>query len=453
MSGYALELNDADIVAWDATHELLRDSGYAYLGSTPWRFGAAAAATARLHPHDTLTAHFSQIDAPRIGVTAVAAAEVVYRQMQTWRTALTDSSGIWLTSSAATGTQLGTLLGVAQSAGLTIGVLLDRAVAAASALPVEGTVFCIDVELERGVITEVYLQSGRATRRAVLVLPELGMRHLYDVWAKGFARHMVQATRFDPLHVAATEQALFDVLPGWLEQLTRSARIDDAVIEADSGRYAIEYRAAHAIADAAESFKVLTGKLHAMRRARQRATILLSASSARLPGLLDALLEFADCDVFTAKVGQSAQAAIGALDTAPMEAPASSLLLSMPHHPYPGWIPVRIAAAPTDDATLATHVVVAGRVFSLTGPAIVVGTAAEELHSGERGVQIAPSVAGVSRRHCSLIVEGGQPFILDHSRFGSFLNDERVTTRALVRVGDRLRLGNPGVELTFVRME
>ncbi len=453
MSGYALELNDAEIVAWDATHELLRDSGYAYLGSSPWRFGAAAAHCARLHPHDTLTAQYSQMDAPRIGATTISAAELIYRQVRTWRAALADSPGIWLTSGAASGAQLGILLGIAQTAGLTIGALLDRAVAAASALPVEGTVFCIDVELERGLITEVQLHAGRTTRRSVAVLPELGLRPLYDAWSKGFARQMVQATRFDPLHVAATEQALFDALPEWLEQLTCHARIDEAAIEAASGRYVIEYRAAHAVADTADAYRVLTAKLHALRRASQRASILLTATAARLPGLLEAVQEFPDCDVFTANVGQAAQAAIGALDAATLAAPATSLLLAMPHHPYPGWVPVRVAAAPVEDAATATHVVFAGRALPLAGAPIMVGTTSDEVRRDARSLPIPASVAGVSRRHCSLIVEGGQPFILDHSRFGSFLNEERVTTRALVRVGDRLRLGNPGVELTFVRME
>ncbi len=449
MAVYALELNDADIVAWDATHELLRDGGYAYLGSTPWRFGAAAAASARLHPHDTLTAYFSQIDAARVGATNLSAAEVAYPQMLTWSGVLKDAPGIWLVSSGANGVQLGTLLGIAQTAGLNIRALADRAVAAVSALPVEGVVYCIDVELERGVITEVHLHAGRAVRRGVALLPELGLRGLYDAWSKGFARQMVQATRFDPLHVALTEQALFDALPGWLDQLTRSARIEEAVIEADSGRYVIEYRAAHAAAEVADQFRSLTAKLHAMRRAREKAAILLTATAARLPGLMDALQEFGDCDVYTAKSGQAAQAAIGALDPASLSESAAQLLLAMPHHPYPAWICARAAAAPVEDAATATHVVFAGRALSLAGTPITVGTAA----GGARSVQVPAAVAGVSRQHCSLILDGGQPFIEDHSRFGSFLNDELVTGRALVRVGDRLRLGNPGVELSFVRME
>jgi hypothetical protein len=257
--------------------------------------------------------------------------------------------------------------------------------------------------------------------------------------------------------VAATEQALFNALPGWLEQLTRAPSIEEAVVEADSGRYGIEYRAANAIADVADACRVLSARLHAMRRAGQRASILLTATAARLPGLLEALLTFPDCDIFTAKVGQAAQAAIGAMDAATLTAPATSLLLAMPHHPYPGWIAVRVAAAPIEDAATATHVVFAGRAVSLAGPAIIVGSDVGGVRDGSpgsaRSVQIPATVAGVSRRHCSLILDAGQPFILDHSRFGSFLNEERVTTRAPIRVGDRLRLGNPGVELTFVRME
>ena len=108
---------------------------------------------------------------------------------------------------------------------------------------------------------------------------------------------------------------------------------------------------------------------------------------------------------------------------------------------------MRAAVAP-DAGTAATHVVYGGRALALSTQPLLVGTA-----EAPRGVLIPASVAGVSRRHCSLMLDGGQAFVVDHSRFGSFVNDERIHSRALLRVGDRLRLGNPGVELSFVRME
>ncbi len=446
MGTYALELNDADIVAWDVGAERLRDSGHALVGEPPWLFGAAAAASARLRPHLSLTTHWSEIDAGQVAGLPFAAAEVAYRQMLTWAESLRADAGVWLVSPAATHGQLGVLLGVAQAAQLPVAVLADRAAAAVSALPVQGTVFCVDVELERGIVSEVQVHEGRVARHRVAVLPELGQRPLHVALAKGFAARMVQQLRFDPLHDATTEQALFDALPGWLTTLAHGGGIAEAAVASGASRYAIEYRAAHAAADLGAAFRLLTAKLHGLRRAQSAAAILLTATAARLPGLMDALQEFADCPVFSAPSGQAAQAALG-LAAAPGTQESPSLLLTLAHHPYEAWLPVRAAVAP-DAGTAATHVVYGGRALALSTQPLLVGTA-----EAPRGVLIPASVAGVSRRHCSLMLDGGQAFVVDHSRFGSFVNDERIHSRALLRVGDRLRLGNPGVELSFVRME
>lgn len=454
MPGYALDLNDADINVWDVGRELLRDSGYAYLGGTPWAFGAAASVSARLYPRETSTAHFAQIDASAAGSPPVAAAEILYQQFKSWEKTLGTAPGVWLVSPAATPAQLGLLLGIAQAAGLHVAALADRAVAAASALPFEGTVFCVDVELERGLVSEVRIHAGRAQRQRVLIVPELAQRALYDAWSKAFAARMVQETRFDPLHTASSEQALFDALPRWLGVLMHEDRIEAASIEAGGVRYAIEYRATHAAADAAPNFRAMAAALHGLRRAREPAAILLTAGAARLPGLVAALDEFQDCDVFTAKSGQAAQAALGDVNLAAAGSTARALLLSLPHNPYHSWLPARPAAAhsegsPSGDLQAATHVVFAGRAMSLTSEPVVVGTAPV----GARTLLIPASVAGVSRVHCSLSLQAGHAFVQDHSRHGSFLNDEFVENRAILKVGDRLRLGNPGTELTFVRLD
>ena len=454
MVGYALELNDADIIAWDVARERLREPGYAGYDGKGWTFGAAAAASARLRPRDTSAVHFAQIDAAAAGPLPVPAAEVAYQQMRRWADTLGPVPGVWLASSAATPAQLGLLLGVSQAAGLDVAALADRAVAAVSALPFEGTVYCVDVELERAFVTEVLVHSGRAQRHGALLVPEMGLRTLYDAWSKAFAARMVSETRFDPLHTAGSEQALFDSLPQWLDTLRREDRIEEAGIEAGGVRYAIEFRAAHAANDVAPNYRALALALHAARRAREPAALLLTATAARLPGLIAALDDFQDCDVFTAKSGQAAQAALGVVELSARGGAAAALLLALPHNPYHSWLPARPAtaaagAAADADVQTATHVVFGGRAISLTAEPVIVGTAP----TGARTLPIPASVAGVSRVHCSLSMVAGRAFVQDHSRFGCQLNDEFVDNRAIVKVGDRLRLGNPGVELTFVRME
>jgi pSer/pThr/pTyr-binding forkhead associated (FHA) protein len=44
----------------------------------------------------------------------------------------------------------------------------------------------------------------------------------------------------------------------------------------------------------------------------------------------------------------------------------------------------------------------------------------------------------------------GEVVLIDHSAFGTFVNGERVSERVRVHAGDRVRLGEPGVELALI---
>ena len=59
-------------------------------------------------------------------------------------------------------------------------------------------------------------------------------------------------------------------------------------------------------------------------------------------------------------------------------------------------------------------------------------------------------LAGVSRRHCTFLREAAETVLVDHSRHGTFVNGERVFERVRVHAGDRVRLGEPGVELALI---
>jgi pSer/pThr/pTyr-binding forkhead associated (FHA) protein len=48
------------------------------------------------------------------------------------------------------------------------------------------------------------------------------------------------------------------------------------------------------------------------------------------------------------------------------------------------------------------------------------------------------------------VQDNGQIVLLDHSSFGTFVNGERVAERVRVHAGDRIRLGEPGVELALI---
>ena len=109
-------------------------------------------------------------------------------------------------------------------------------------------------------------------------------------------------------------------------------------------------------------------------------------------------------------------------------------------HAEPG--PARSPDAPT-------HVLLAGTAREIRDEPLVLGQA---LPDGVRGIRLDDAGEGISRSHCSLFRRGEETLVEDHSSHGTFLNGERVEGRAALAVGDRLRIGSPGVELQLIKV-
>jgi hypothetical protein len=103
--------------------------------------------------------------------------------------------------------------------------------------------------------------------------------------------------------------------------------------------------------------------------------------------------------------------------------------------------------APAAPARRPTHVLLDSVVHAITAEPLVVGTAPPE---GARRLRLAGETAGVSRAHCRLFESAGEALVEDLSTWGTFLNGERVAGRAVLAVGDRIRVGSPGIELVLI---
>jgi len=96
-----------------------------------------------------------------------------------------------------------------------------------------------------------------------------------------------------------------------------------------------------------------------------------------------------------------------------------------------------------------SHLLLNGQVYAFGGgEPLVIGRAP----TGPRTIALAEGLAGVSRRHCTLTSGGNETVLVDHSSFGTYVNGERVAERVRVCAGDRVRIGDPGVELSLVRV-
>jgi pSer/pThr/pTyr-binding forkhead associated (FHA) protein len=102
----------------------------------------------------------------------------------------------------------------------------------------------------------------------------------------------------------------------------------------------------------------------------------------------------------------------------------------------------------TPAALRPTHVLYQGRAFRIDEQPLTVGWSV----AGKRQLALPASLPGISRSHCSLVRRNGAVLIEDHSTYGSFVNDERVQGRTTLAVGDRLRVGTPGITLDLIQI-
>src|SRR5690606_8387261 len=106
----------------------------------------------------------------------------------------------------------------------------------------------------------------------------------------------VRKTRFDPLHEAANEQRLLDLLPGWLETLEHEERVVLSMSHAER-TFEVELEREQFIAAAERHYAELQKLVQGARVAGMPIELRVSRRDARMPGLMDRLRKWHECEV------------------------------------------------------------------------------------------------------------------------------------------------------------
>jgi hypothetical protein len=346
--------------------------------------------------------------------------------------------------------QLGLLVGVANECGGAVRGLVDAGLAAASTVPPSACMLHLDLQLHQASATllEHARADGLLRRARYELLPGAGELAFRQALAASIASSFVRDTRFDPLHRAATEQRLHDLLPGWMRTL---AELDETEAELEFGTTTYRVRLTRAQATAA--VETLTGEvLRLVQSARPPGALLhlcFSPRVAAVPGLVARLAGLRDCVMVELGHGAAARGALLAADAIVRPAEAIALVHRLP----------LVSPASTDDGALTvvavpaeaipTHVLFGGRAWPITAVPLTLGWSVGAV---PRALTLPAGIAGVSRAHCTLQHCDGQAVVADHSTYGTFVNDERVGGVVTLKVGDVLRLGAPGVSLELIRV-
>jgi len=406
------------------------------------RFGRAALAAARGRPDEVSLGHWRELGRNETAARNVALE--VHAHLRALGVADRVEAVVAVPADLDAGA-LTALRGALSAAGADVRDFIDSATLTAAAV----------IDRSHYVVLDAGWRSATATRVAggaecrfeeAFVSERANLLDVYDLWLIAVAAAMVKNTRFDPLLSLDVEQRLFADLPTLAARAATEGKVE-AAVEADGARFAVTVDA-QMFADAAQPFyRELARLTRSARIAGEGTALVLPAESRRWPGFLPKLLELEQDGVVIAPAGIAAVAA--SLQSAAGESPRLRRHLArVADHSLAADIEY-VASVSTSPARAlpVTHILFGGDSMRFPDVGLLIGT--DEVSNAPH-IALPRAAAGVSRRHCSLRRDGDRTVLVDHSRFGTWVNGARVRERATVRPGDRVRVGTPGVEFTLI---
>lgn len=459
MGTLALELNDAEVLAARSmpdgrTQVLVRSPGYAVVDGGPLLTGRDAYRASRLKPRFRTTRFWEALDTsplPKPLPPKLTHADLVHAHLSdVWNRTRRDVDRVaLLVPGWYTDAQLGLLLGIARALELPVNDLVDSGLAGALELDAPESVH-VDVHLHRTAAARLS-RGVRVTREELRLETGTGLVPLVDAWVTLVARTFVHQTRFDPLHRAETEQRLYDALPLVLDELGS----DEATlvsIEASGKDHRVELSRSAVVAAALPYYREIVALAASLMREDEPLPVALSHRAARLPGLAELVERDLAPRVSMLAEHAPAENVLKRLSSLPRRSPDASALTfvtSLPVDPRPVVVPPPVAS--WDRVALApTHVLRDGVAHAIEPGPFVLGTALPE---GARGLELPAETPGVSKRHALLERREGAVVVEDESRYGCWVNGERVDRQAVLAIGDRLRLGPSGPELLLIEVK
>lgn len=448
MHPFVIELNDRAVAFARDGQVLSLAPSAVWDGSTGELPGSNAWGALRRHPTATSTRHLGMLLSQSSAIdrtVALVAAEWANRL-----TAQAPTSGekVWIATPAHASTQgLRALLAIARKLTLPVDGFVDAAVASVAALGVQQqSAIVLEVGLHHAAATYVDRDGTQVRRRRTVETERGGLMSFYQGWLELVSTTLVKRTRFDPLHDASTEQQLFDLLAACAGNAARQGSAQ-AVVTKGTERFEVVLTSDQFARAAQSVHREIIRLLHELRPAGAPLALVAPALVEQLPGLNDELERFTGCELLSLPDGFAARA-VSQLDL-PERAPDQPvrLLRRLPANQQGGEVSRTSLGANRETRAPPSHLLLNSQVYALGGgDPLVIG----RTPTGPRTITLSEGLAGVSRRHCTLTPESNEVVLVDHSGFGTYVNGERVAERVRVSAGDRVRIGDPGVELALI---
>jgi hypothetical protein len=201
------------------------------------------------------------------------------------------------------------------------------------------------------------------------------------------------------------------------------------------------------ISAAAPVYQRIVSQLRALYRADETPAIQLTDRAARMPGLADMLKARVGGEIFLLESAATARGLLARCGNLQVGDSQIRLIRQLPWDQAAVNVQVSNASA---DGGRPTHLLFENTAYAIADQPLNLGS---QVVAGERWVDLQEAMPGVSRRHCALQLESGQCVVRDFSRYGTFLNGHKMDGSAVLQIGDSIRIGTPGYELSLIATE
>ncbi len=463
MSLLGLELSDAGIlVAGTEPHGLLKvdensveSPGFALPEKNRLTVGVAAERKAHLYPRQILNQFWDQLNIEPLeqpNPFAQNHAEIAFEHFaRIWQTVKHHGKEMVIAIPGFyTREHLGFILGITQELGIPLKGFVPLAVAAVPERLPEGLLLHLDLHLHRFEVTRLE-RAGQLSQKDSISAEGNGLSKLYRGWVDAIAEEFVRSTRFDPLHQAATEQELYDRLPGVLTQLCRNPSV---YFEMTGGS-----KVYHVTLTGDLFYKKGAPVFEEMRRLVSRfydrygkagpgPVLMLTDRIARLPGMKDMLAEIENCNSIELEPGSGALGILRSMRLM-FEQQAGNSAPFLTSRPLPAESPIsheELRQLP-EVQKRPSHILYRNFAYPITEKPLIVGL---EGVPGKLGIQIQGQIAGVSRKHCAVQLQGNKVVLNDYSTYGTFVDENPVNAKMILWLGQTVRVGTPGEILKLI---
>ena len=339
--------------------------------------------------------------------------------------------------------QLSLFLGIANDLNIKILSFIESSVASTRREYLSAKLVHIDLHLHCLSLSLMH-QTGKSSVDKTFIIDDCGQAAFDDCWIKLISQSFIKQCRFDPLYAAESDQKIINNLSFWVTK-AMSQEIVHLEIEYSNQMYECDINSSDFIDVVMPLYSLLINKIRTIFHAEDLPAIQVTNLIAKLPGLANLMKLKLSAAIYENIEGCAVIGASERFSSNKQQDNSLKIIKSLP------WDQSAISVDKTNTkisiSDKPSHILFEDIAYPLGLMPIMIGSNPTQT---ENSLIITSNKTGISRDHCTLILKNDRCILNDLSRYGTYLNNQRIEGPSILNIGDKIRIGSPGIEITLI---